>query len=152
MDLLQYSVVIPYAFSCAFAKLGVIGMDQRCQASPSDSRLVRLPCPLFARGNSVRNLELLKAVPVWYKGKTVAAGRVAMLSSSKTAFLNRANLTRPIFPLLNLPDDNGPPLVSRTQVTTLFVTGDFGILMQDSFPLEEPLEALLGLQVYLVEQ
>ena len=35
----------------------------------------------------------------------------------------------------------------RKQVTTLFVTGDFGILMQDSFPLEEPLEALLGLQV-----
>lgn len=27
------------------------------------------------------------------------------------------------------------------------MTGDFGILMQDSFPLEEPLEALLGLQV-----
>lgn len=29
----------------------------------------------------------------------------------------------------------------------MFVTSDFGILMQDSFPLEEPLEALLGLQV-----
>ena len=32
-------------------------------------------------------------------------------------------------------------------MTTLFVTADFGILMQDSFPLEAPLEALLGLQV-----
>ena len=39
-----------------------------------------------------------------------------------------------------------PPFLIE-QVTTLFVTGDFGILMQDSFPLEEPLEALLGLQV-----
>lgn len=27
------------------------------------------------------------------------------------------------------------------------MTSDFGILMQDSFPLEEPLEALLGLKV-----
>ncbi|CAN0370045.1 unnamed protein product [Pylaiella littoralis] len=35
----------------------------------------------------------------------------------------------------------------EAEVTTLFVTSDFGILMQDSFPLEEPLEALLGLQV-----
>lgn len=38
------------------------------------------------------------------------------------------------------------------QVTTLFVTSDFGILMQDSFQLEEPLEALLGLQVPTILQ
>ncbi|CAM9668740.1 unnamed protein product, partial [Ectocarpus sp. 12 AP-2014] len=40
--------------------------------------------------------------------------------------------------------DSGP---CEAEVTTLFVTSDFGILMQDSFPLEEPLEALLGLQI-----
>lgn len=41
---------------------------------------------------------------------------------------------------------------NNIQVTTLFVTSDFGILMQDSFPLEEPLEALLGLQVHDVHK
>ncbi|CAM9220844.1 unnamed protein product, partial [Hapterophycus canaliculatus] len=41
----------------------------------------------------------------------------------------------------------GDPSTCEAEVTTLFVTSDFGILMQDSFPLEEPLEALLGLQV-----
>ncbi|CAN0099903.1 unnamed protein product, partial [Scytosiphon promiscuus] len=41
----------------------------------------------------------------------------------------------------------GDSSMCEAEVTTLFVTSDFGILMQDSFPLEEPLEALLGLQV-----
>lgn len=66
---------------------------------------------------------------------------------STTTSLNQAKPIPPIFSPFRMPDDNQPSLVSRTQVTTLFVTGDFGILMQDSFPLEEPLEALLGLQV-----
>jgi intraflagellar transport protein 140 len=33
------------------------------------------------------------------------------------------------------------------EVTTLFVTAEYGILLQDTFPLEPPLEALLGVQV-----
>ena len=33
------------------------------------------------------------------------------------------------------------------EVTTMFVTADFGIKMQDVFSLEEPLETLIGLQV-----
>jgi hypothetical protein len=36
---------------------------------------------------------------------------------------------------------------SQIEVTTLFVTDEYGILMQDSFPLEQPLNALLGIQV-----
>ena len=36
---------------------------------------------------------------------------------------------------------------AAVEVTTLFVTEDSGILMQDSFPLEPPLGALLALQV-----
>jgi hypothetical protein len=34
----------------------------------------------------------------------------------------------------------------QIEVTTLFVTDEYGILMQDSFPLEQPLNALLGIQ------
>ena len=43
-------------------------------------------------------------------------------------------------------DDDGEsaPLV---EVTTLFVTSDDGMLLQDVFPLEQPLEALVGIQV-----
>jgi hypothetical protein len=37
----------------------------------------------------------------------------------------------------------------QIEVTTLFVTDEYGILMQDSFPLEQPLNALLGIQVIL---
>ncbi|CAM9286859.1 unnamed protein product [Discosporangium mesarthrocarpum] len=39
--------------------------------------------------------------------------------------------------------------ICDAEVTTLFVTADFGILMQDSFPLEPPLEGLLGLKAIL---
>jgi hypothetical protein len=37
----------------------------------------------------------------------------------------------------------------QIEVTTLFVTDEYGILMQDSFPLEHPLNALLGIQVII---
>ncbi|KAJ1446802.1 hypothetical protein M885DRAFT_591648 [Pelagophyceae sp. CCMP2097] len=40
-------------------------------------------------------------------------------------------------------DDAGP----KVEVATLFVTADFGVLLQDVFALEAPLEALLGVQV-----
>lgn len=36
---------------------------------------------------------------------------------------------------------------STVEVTTLFVTSESGVLMQDSFALEPPMDALLGLQV-----
>ena len=36
---------------------------------------------------------------------------------------------------------------SGVQVMTLFVTAEYGMLLQDAFPLEPPLEALLGVQV-----
>ena len=40
-------------------------------------------------------------------------------------------------------EESGPLM----EVTTLFVTAEYGILLQDAFALEPPLEALLGVQV-----
>lgn len=40
-------------------------------------------------------------------------------------------------------EESGPLM----EVTTLFVTAEYGILLQDTFALEPPLEALLGVQV-----
>mmetsp|Transcript_83931 Transcript_83931/g.237404 ORF Transcript_83931/g.237404 Transcript_83931/m.237404 type:complete len:1469 (+) Transcript_83931:229-4635(+) len=39
------------------------------------------------------------------------------------------------------------PTESEMEVLTLFVTTDFGVLMQDAFPLEAPFQALIGVQV-----
>jgi hypothetical protein len=36
---------------------------------------------------------------------------------------------------------------AEVEVVTLLATADYGVLMQDSFPLEPPLDALLGIQV-----